>query len=272
MMKLQHHEAFFKTEHEKFFGLIKQCMEQLFEKRGDYDAWREYSGWSRLPLHPAEAARRIRENVRPLLAEALELRPKVWFTEGLLEISMFVLLHFRTQASPSAARALTPEEVQQDGGTPLPPTYIPTPPSPLRPESPSQTVGATPAKEPTVPSEPTVPGETSEQSADRQAIPRHACIAKVLKDLWTLFELLPRTPKGQSKAYREWGFKGALELQVYKPGGFLNHLLCCVEVFYHFNGTKWNPAGSFDSTMGRIHVCLLCCLLVTIRRAAAAPS
>jgi hypothetical protein len=67
-------------------------------------------------------------------------------------------------------------------------------------------------------------------------------ITKVSKDLWALFELLPRTPRGHSKAYRQWGFKGAVELQGFKPGGFLNHLLCCVQILYHFNGTTWNPS------------------------------
>jgi hypothetical protein len=102
-----------------------------------------------------------------------------------------------------------------DGSAPLPPTYIPTPPSPFRPQSPRQ-------------------------EPSKEAIGVY--IAKVCKDLWTLFEFLPRTPRGHSKAYREWGFKGAVELQDYKPGGFLNHLLSCVKILYHFNGTTWNPS------------------------------
>ncbi len=237
MMKLQTHEASLNEENDKkFYRLIEQCMEQLFYKRGPYDVWKRDSGWSRLTLQPAEAARCIRENVRPLLAEALELRPNVWFTEGLLEISIFVLRHFRTQGRPSTAKTLTPEEAQQDGGAPLPPTYIPTPPSPLRPELPRQTDGATPAKEPAV-RNPVIPSQTE---PSKLAIREY--IVKVCKDLWTLFELLPHTPRGHSKAYREWGFKGAVELQDYKPGGFLNHLMCCVTILYHFNGTTWNPS------------------------------
>jgi hypothetical protein len=54
---------------------------------------------------------------------------------------------------------------------------------------------ALPSKQ-AVPSEPAVPSEAPEQSADRAAIPRHSYIAKVSKDLWTLFELLPRTYTG----------------------------------------------------------------------------
>lgn len=105
-----------------------------------------------------------------------------------------------------------PEEAQKDGDAQLPPTYIPTPPSPLRLDSPRQTVG------------------------------RSTYTAKVLRDLWTIFKLIPRTEQGKKPDKRESGFKGAVELQDYKPNGFLNHLMCCVEIFYHFDGTTWKNA------------------------------
>jgi hypothetical protein len=85
--------------------------------------------------------------------------------------------------------------------------------------------------------EPAVPSQTE---PSKFAI--HEYIAKVCDGLWALFELLPRTEQGKTTEKREWGFKGAVELKDYRPNGFLNHLLCCVQIFYHFNWTKWNPA------------------------------
>ncbi len=51
----------------------------------------------------------------PWLAEALDLDPKLWFTEGLSEIAMFVFAHFPTLAGASAASALTPATSQERG-------------------------------------------------------------------------------------------------------------------------------------------------------------
>jgi hypothetical protein len=71
-------------------------------------------------------------------------------------------------------------------------------------------------------------------------------IAKVCADLWTLFELLPRTQLGkynrQTNVYREWGFKGVVELKDWKEDGFLKLIMSCVIVLFHFNGKRWGPS------------------------------
>lgn len=112
MKKLQTREAELADENgKKFYRLIEQCMEQLFDNTGVHDALRGTSGWSRKPLQLAEAARRIRENVRPLLAEALGLDPNTWFG------GPFRNSDTRARALPDAGRRVGSQRTHTRGGT-----------------------------------------------------------------------------------------------------------------------------------------------------------
>jgi hypothetical protein len=61
-------------------------------------------------------------------------------------------------------------------------------------------------------------------------------ISKVKDDLWALFELLPRTGSNV------WRLDAAKELRDWKPDGFLDLLMRCVRMFFHFDGTRWQPS------------------------------
>jgi hypothetical protein len=79
----------------QFCELVKKCVDELWEEvveRGTWqNQWQDTLVWQRIELRPGEAERRIREKVRPWLAEARRLKyKKWWFTEGVERVGACV--------------------------------------------------------------------------------------------------------------------------------------------------------------------------------------
>ena len=79
----------------QFCELVKKCVDELWEEvveSGTWlNQWQDTLVWQRIELEPGEAERRIREKVRPWLAEARRLKyKKWWFTEGVDRVGDYV--------------------------------------------------------------------------------------------------------------------------------------------------------------------------------------
>jgi hypothetical protein len=79
----------------QFCDLVKRCVDELWEEvveRGTWqNQWQDTLVWQKIELKPGEAERRIREKVRPWLAEARRLKyKKWWFTEGVDRVGAYV--------------------------------------------------------------------------------------------------------------------------------------------------------------------------------------
>jgi hypothetical protein len=80
----------------QFCDLVKKCVDELWEEvveRGTWqNQWRDTLVWQKIEFEQAgEAERRIREKVRPWLAEARRLKyKKWWFTESVDRVGSYV--------------------------------------------------------------------------------------------------------------------------------------------------------------------------------------
>jgi hypothetical protein len=79
----------------QFCELVKKCVDELWEEvveSGTWlNHWQDTLVWQKIELPPGEAERRIREKVRPWLAEARRLKYKKWgFTQGVDGVGAYV--------------------------------------------------------------------------------------------------------------------------------------------------------------------------------------
>ena len=91
---VKHEEDFAKGDNEKFYALVGECVDQLWEQRHEstwQTQWKEVVVWERVELKPGVAERRIREKVGPWLREARRLKYKrYWVTDGVVKIGEYV--------------------------------------------------------------------------------------------------------------------------------------------------------------------------------------
>jgi hypothetical protein len=91
---VQYEKDFAKGDNETFYELVGKCVDQLWEQYHEstwQTQWKEVVVWKRVELKPGEAERRIREHVRPWLAQARKLSYKRWWvTDGVESMGDYV--------------------------------------------------------------------------------------------------------------------------------------------------------------------------------------
>jgi hypothetical protein len=220
----------------QYYFKIVECEQQFWDKKWDFE---------KIIALP-EAERRIREVVRPTLTAALEMKTEngvwvhaLWFMnpESITPIHEYVKKWFGEQTEEEALRAdclyrlYQMCEYQEPGAFALEglhsfklacfPVYLAVADAHKNPETHLERV---------------LKAMWYLQDAGEKFVNLLTPETdKVKDDLWALFELLPRTGS------KEWRFDAEVELRDWKSNGFLDLLMSCVRMFFHFDGKQWEP-------------------------------
>jgi hypothetical protein len=104
---VKHEEDFAKGDNERFYELVGECVDQLWEQRHEstwQTQWKEVVVWERVELKPGVAEQRIRAEVRPRLEAARRLKYKRWWvTDGVDGIGDYVDRWFGEEKRGAAA-------------------------------------------------------------------------------------------------------------------------------------------------------------------------
>jgi hypothetical protein len=92
---VKHEKEFVKVADKRFYELVGQCVDELWEEHVEstyLTQWKDVVVWKRVQeTNPDEAERRIREHVRPWLAQARQLKyTRYWFTTDVDNIGTYV--------------------------------------------------------------------------------------------------------------------------------------------------------------------------------------